>query len=195
MRHLQDYNTYNESIKDYLVAGAIAASTALSSPKEVKGIDKDKIETVKGKEVEVKFKPIDSVSFNHSFVGLYDIRHSDNIQDVIIFNSGDKMNRKTGEFPETKIISETNTIKLVVKTEIKNSEYPYDIKVIDKSIDHKQGWGMSLDYPKFYLIPFLFEEDESRNENTVFSEITITNLKPGNYSFIINGNKIEFTVK
>jgi hypothetical protein len=195
MRHLQDYKNYNASLKGCLVEEDKFNKVSISPSKEVNRIDENKIETVKGKDIEVKFKQITSVLFSHSFVGLYDISHSKNIQDVVLFNSGDKINRKKGESPKTKIISDINTIKLIVKTEIKNKEYPYSINLIDKSKEHQQGWGMNTDYPKFYLIPFIFEEDESRDEKFVFSEIIISNLKSGRYTFMINGNKIKFIVE
>lgn len=185
MKHIQNFESYNESIKDYLVAGAIAASTALSSPKEVKASEKEKIEYTKGKDVQVEFTKLDTVSFQHSHTGIYDLRKSSNIDDVIVYN----------EIPKTENLSEENTIKFIVKTKIKNNQYPYDIKVVNKKMDYQPGWGMNEDFPKMYLIPFLFEEDEERKEDFVFSEITISNLKKGRYSFTVNGNVIKFEVK
>jgi hypothetical protein len=195
MKHIQDYQTYNESVKDYLVAGAIAASTAFSSPKEVKATEKDKIEYAKSKEVEVKFKPVDTISYDYGFDGIYDIIHSDNISDVIIYNSADKLNRKRGESPETNISTDENTIKLILKTTIKDNQYPVDFKLIPKSMSGSSAWSTPDNFTKAYMIQLEFEKDTNREESEIFTEITISNLRKGRYSFNIGGNIIRFEVK
>jgi hypothetical protein len=195
MKHIQNFESYNESIKDYLVAGALAASTALSSPKEVKATEKEKMEYTKAKDVKVELTSVDTISYDIGFDGIYDIRHSENIEGIIIHNSGDKQNRKRGEVPQTDIIGAENTVTLILKTTVKNNEHPIDFKLIPKSQNNNTAWGTPDNFTKVYLIPLEFETDIENTKSEYFLKFTISNLRKGSYSFNISGSTIKFEVK
>jgi hypothetical protein len=184
MKHLHNFEKHNESLKDYLVAGTIAASTAFSSPKEVKASQTQKIEVNQAQDVKVEFVELDSVSFQHSNPGIYNIRKSSNVENVVVGKQ--KVNPQ--------YLVEKNEIKFIVKIKIKENQYPYDIKVVNKKMEYQPGWGMNEEFPKMYFLPISFEEDEERQEEFVFLEISIKDLKEGNYSFNVAGNVIKFEV-
>lgn len=194
MRHIKKFNTYNESLKDYVVVGAIAASSMLSPTNKTKANDSTSVEYRRSGQVEIKVRSVESISYDLGFDGLYDIKHTNNINKVFIYNSKDKQNRKRGEIPETELIVGEVEIKFILKKTIIDNIFPVDFKLIPKSTNNNTAWSTPDEFTKHYLIQIKFEEDMSREEKEIYTEITIIGLKKGSYSFNVGGDLIKFTV-